>query len=459
MLKQAMVDFIRRHGLIQNGETVLAAVSGGADSVALLRLLSESRDELGVRLCAAHLDHGIRFDSGKDAEFVAGLCEGLRVRCVTEFVDVPGLARRDKLSLEVAARAARWDFLRRTAARLGAGAIATGHHRDDQAETVLIRLVRGSGSDGLRAMSPKDGMIIRPLLWAGHGQLTEYLGSCGQQWREDETNRDLSIARNRIRHLVMPELERLNPKAADAVCRAARLIGRDDDCLGDQVRQACGLVEEREDGLFLPAASALHPAILSRLLRIMALRMGPEYPESLHIEEAMALLGSARNGKAVDWPGGIQARRDAGGLLLCANLPVPRIEPAPLKVPGVTLVPGLGRFLCTLLNAPPADPSAFPAEIQHFDAARFPNEAWVRTRREGDRIVKLGMRGSRKLSDEMIDRKIPKWRRDRIPIIAGRDRVLWMAGYAVAGEAAITADTSATLRIEHMPWTEDDNDG
>lgn len=453
-----MTAYMRRHAMTQPGDTILAAVSGGADSTALLLLLTEAAGPLGLTVRAAHLDHSIRPESGGDAAFVVALCEELHVPCAAGRADVPALARERGLSLEVAAREERWRFLRREAARAGARAIATAHHRDDQAETLLIRLVRGSGAEGLGAMRPCQDGIIRPLFWAEHAALVDYLRSLGRDWREDATNADPGIPRNRIRHIVMPALAPLNPRAAEAIARSAELLRRDDDCLQAMTREAWRCVSESDDGLLLAReAATLHTAILSRLIRHMAARLGAVRDlTSAHIDAAIALITGGRTGASISWPGGLTARLESAGLVLCPRADAAQpLGPVPLHVPGVTCVPGLGRFVCELLKEPPRDPAAFPDNVRHFDAERFPRPAFVRTRREGDRVRRLGAPGSRKLSDDMTDWKISRWRRDRVPLVAGEDEIVWVVGWAVAERTRITGRTGATLRITYTPeWEE-----
>ncbi|MGI5877449.1 MAG: tRNA lysidine(34) synthetase TilS [Christensenellales bacterium] len=453
-----MTAYMRQHAMTQPGDTILAAVSGGADSTALLVLLTEAAGPLGLTIFAAHLDHGIRPESGDDAAFVAALCEELHVPCVVGRADVPALARERGLSLEVAAREERWRFLRHEAARAGARAIATAHHRGDQAETLLLRLVRGSGAEGLGAMRPCQGGVIRPLFWAEHKALVDYLRSRGRTWREDATNADPGIARNRIRHIVMPALAPLNPRVSKAIARSAALLRRDDDCLQALAREAWRHVSESDDGLLLEReAAALHPAVLSRLIRHMAARLGAVRDlTAAHVDAAIALITGSRTGASISWPGGLTARREAAGLALYPHADAAQpIGPVPLHVPGVTCVPGLGRFVCELLGKPPRDPAAFPGNVQHFDAERFPRPAFVRTRREGDRVRRLGAPGSRKLSDDMIDWKISRWHRDRVPLVAGQDEIVWVVGWAVAERTRITERTGATLRITYTPeWEE-----
>ena len=227
---------IRRDGLIQPGDHVLLGVSGGADSVALLVGLQSLAGAGDFRLTCAHLDHRLRgAEAVADARFVEALCSDLAVELVTGRHDVRRHARQQGLSLEMAAREARYDFFARTAKQRDANKIATAHTADDQAETVLLKLARGTGMDGLGGIHPMsrrhDVTLIRPLLGICRPELEAFLQANGQAWREDASNRDLAFLRNRVRHELLPWLtQRLNPRTREALCRSAAII-RDDNAL------------------------------------------------------------------------------------------------------------------------------------------------------------------------------------------------------------------------------------
>ncbi|MEN6368373.1 MAG: tRNA lysidine(34) synthetase TilS, partial [Thermotogota bacterium] len=223
MLERQARDTIEKFGMIPQGTRVVVAVSGGLDSVVLLRILHGLATELGFSITVAHLDHALRADSASDATFVKELGAELNLPVMTERTDVGALAESKRIGIEEAAREARHAFLDRTARDLGAERIALGHTADDQAETILFRLARGTGLEGLRGMNAVSGRIIRPLLYASRASVRRYAESHGLRWREDATNLDLRFSRNRIRQHVLPELRAINPEAVEALQRAGNL--------------------------------------------------------------------------------------------------------------------------------------------------------------------------------------------------------------------------------------------
>ncbi|MDQ2831151.1 MAG: tRNA lysidine(34) synthetase TilS, partial [Chloroflexota bacterium] len=220
-------DYILRHTIFAAGDTVVVAVSGGADSLCLLYVLHDVSPTLGLRLHVAHLDHTLRPGSADDAAYVAAQARVLGLPYTVERVDVAGLARRERLSIETAARAARYGFLRAVAAQTGTRIISTGHTRDDQAETVLMSLARGGGLNGLAGMAPRRTDIARPLLEIGHAEALAYCAARGLTPREDESNRSPLYRRNRMRHEVLPVLDQIYPGAGANIARAARLLAAD----------------------------------------------------------------------------------------------------------------------------------------------------------------------------------------------------------------------------------------
>ena len=303
--------------LLPRVSPVLAAVSGGGDSVALLHLLSRLAPRRGLRIVAAHLDHALRRGSTGDRRFVERLCHELDIPCIAERHPVVEQRRRDE-SVEEAARRVRRDFLLEVAARTGCDRIATGHTLDDQAETVLMRLVRGAGATGLLGMSP-DGSppFVRPLLGLERQALRAWLARQGLEHREDPTNRRPGADRNRVRARILPVIAReLNPRAAHHLVAAAGRL-REDALLLDQ------MAADALDGARLAASTyetaafvrAPHP-IAARMVRLALVRAGadPRRISSRHVEAVLALCGS-RSAARVDLPGHLHARRQRGGRL------------------------------------------------------------------------------------------------------------------------------------------------
>jgi tRNA(Ile)-lysidine synthase len=323
-LLQRVRKTIERHQLWPEGSRVLIGLSGGSDSVALVFLLRELAEHGGFSIAGlAHLNHTLRPSADGDEAFCRGLAERLHLRILVERADVKGYAQGRNLSLEDAARRIRYDFMERAADILGADRIAVGHTQDDQAETFLLKLMRGAGLTGLAGIYPRRGRVIRPLLDVSRADLRSDLSQRGERWIEDETNDDLENPRNRVRHVVLSELDAAaGGPTRPAIARAAGLI-RDDgqwlDELADQ--RYLALADERPDGVELDAsaATAEPPAIRRRVL-LRALRAGAGNREIGfdHVEAAMSVLAGTCGG--VDFPGGrMELRR--GKLVLIQQKP------------------------------------------------------------------------------------------------------------------------------------------
>jgi tRNA(Ile)-lysidine synthase len=312
--------YIQTHEMLPAGSRVLVGVSGGADSMALLHILNAFKDGLGITLAAAHMNHGIRAEADGDEHFVRDACAELGVPFIPGRADVPALARERSVSLEVAARQARHAFFRSAMEEGGFSILALAHHRGDQAETVLMRLVRGTGARGLGAMAPvEENGIIRPLLCAGREEIRQYCAENNIAWREDASNADTTIPRNWVRHTLPPLIsERLNPAAEDALCRAAELLRQDEECLNAMAERALAGAQPRANGgVSVPVLdlAGLHPAVRSRALRLLIARAGLRADvEQCTVDAAAALLGGGMSGRRADLGAGFTALREGGTL-------------------------------------------------------------------------------------------------------------------------------------------------
>lgn len=324
-LQAAVRRSLREFGVPAPGETVVAALSGGADSVALLHALHSAAPRMGFRVVAAHLDHGLRAGSGADAAFCRNLCERLGVSVHMGSADVRGRARREHAGLEDAARKERYAFLRKVAWQEGAAAVALGHTRDDQAETLLLRLLRGSGSAGLGSIRARRGDLIRPLLAISRADVLAHLAAHGLDWREDASNADLAIARNRVRHELLPYLEaRVNPQARRTLARTAALLADEAAWFEAEAgRRLPSMSRPVADGIALDRAGlrALAPALARHVLR-RALREagGLRGVSALHVERLLR-LAVARDGarRRLPLPGAREARLAGGQLTIAAG--------------------------------------------------------------------------------------------------------------------------------------------
>lgn len=312
-LAAAVVRSLRDLGTPRPGETVVVALSGGADSVALLDALHETGRRQGFRVVAAHLDHGLRSSSATDAAFCRNLCGRFGVPLHVGTADVRGRAARDGAGLEAAAREERYAFLHLVAESETASAIALAHTRDDQAETFLLRLLRGAGSAGLGAMRMRAGRLIRPLLEVGRQEVLEHLRAHGLEWREDETNADMRFARNRVRHELLPYLERhFNPGVRETLARTAALLSDEHEGVAERARELYRQASRRgPEGVLLDGAmlSGAPRPLARQVVRAALLEAGGlRQVKAAHVERILDVSGRAgRSGRRLPLPGGREA--------------------------------------------------------------------------------------------------------------------------------------------------------
>ena len=406
-------------GLIPPGGGVLCALSGGADSMYLLCRLLEGRERYGWRVCAAHLNHGLRETAGRDEKFVRDWCGRRGVPLAVGFEDVAGYARREGLSLEEAGRTLRYRFLGQAALEAGCPLIATGHHAGDSAETVLMNLIRGCGLKGLAGIPERRDNIVRPMLEVSRGEIEAYLKEHGVPHVEDETNDDVNYTRNKVRHQLLPLLEELNPQAAAHIAAAARRLREDEEELS---RQAAPLAAE---GLDIPDGVALPVRVLREAPRPLALRACAGLLEraglgaqAVHLERVLALALGDDPSAGADLPGG-RAYRQYELLVLAPGAdPEP---PAPAQLREGAQAWGERRIWCT-----PA-PCPAKAYISPWEFYLRPEAYLVRPRREGDRLT-LGRRPEKTVKKLMIEGKVPARRRARVPVLALGGRAAAVGG-------------------------------
>ncbi|ORJ63050.1 tRNA lysidine(34) synthetase TilS [Geothermobacter hydrogeniphilus] len=407
------------------GTRLVVACSGGADSMALLQLLALAAPALDLHLVVAHLDHGLRPESGEDARFVVAQADRLGLQCFVEREDVAGAAAGG--NLEAVARRVRRSFLRRVAERTDCSRIALGHHRDDQAETVLFRILRGCGTTGLAAMAPCDPPFLRPLLGFSRDQLRAFLRDRQLAWREDRSNRDLARTRNRLRHQVLPLLSEIQSDAPGKLAELAARAGRDEDYWRQMVDDWTGFhVHSEADGAWLSLASLAqqHPALRQRIWLQLLRRYGgrDDYGE-VHLIACERLLEAARPQLAVDLPGLWVARRYDRVLLRRQPPEIPGEWQIEVAAPGVYPLPG-GRFLRLAYAEKGRSPGENEVEFS-ADQIRFP--LWLRNRRPGDRFYPCGAPGQRKLKDYFIAARLSHEQRAGQALLVG-DRILWVVG-------------------------------
>lgn len=449
MLREAVAATIDHYAMIERGQTVLVAVSGGPDSLTLLDVLANLAAERDLRLAVAHLDHGLRPDSADDADFVAGVAASLGLDCVRERVDLPAILADSGESPEAVARSVRYAFLARAAAAIGADRIALGHNADDQAETVIMRLLRGSGSDGLAGIPPVRLPYCRPLIRTPRAAIEEYCRQRDLHPRLDSTNAEPIYLRNRLRHQLLPQMREYNPRLTESLGELAERLRAEAAYLRDAAEAAlAGL--QNADGLDSAALASCPTALQRVVLRVYHGRETGELPMAYHHIERLRELITAQRGQH-QLPGGNIARVEYGRLtIIPADTGSDAFSIAP-AIPGLTRLP-TGETLLAWATRPAAATFATAnAQRQAFlDGAAVPDGVVIRTRHPGDRMRIAGV-GSKKLQDVLIDAKVPRRRRERLPLLACGGDILWVPGIRVAESVAITPSTRDVLAFQLVP--------
>ncbi|MDY3711780.1 MAG: tRNA lysidine(34) synthetase TilS [Agathobaculum sp.] len=413
-----MLDTVRRtiadYQMLAPGEPVLCALSGGADSTALLRALLA----LGYPVRAYHLNHCLRGqEAERDEAFCRALCGALGVPLTAERVDIRGEAARSGQSIETAARRVRYT---RLAALAQGGKIATAHTADDQIETMLFHLARGTGPRGLAGIPPVRGQIIRPLIEAERADIEAYLAALGQVFVTDSTNQTDDYTRNRIRHGVVPLLREINPALSDAAARLGRLLRQDDACLTEQARDLTDAAAEGEGAWRVSVLRAAHPAIRSRALRRLAAVCGVPARDfaAVHVRSLEQLLETDDPSAVCSLPYGYRAWREYELLRISrAEMPAPLVEVL-LSVPFAGAVwDGRVRLCIRQLEKNEVFYKTFNTFCVDCGTISF-GTLCVRPRRTGDRLRLTANGGSRSLKKLMIDRRIPRQRRAQLAVIA-----------------------------------------
>lgn len=463
-LRRRVLDTIHRHGLCAPGDTLIVAVSGGADSVVLLDLLAGLPD-FSLSLVVAHLNHCLRgAESDGDEQFVAELAAVRDLPFETCRVDVRALAAEQGLSPEEAGREARYTFFGKLRRKYGAAAVATAHHGDDQAETFLLRLLRGAGGTGLGCMPFRNGRgVIRPLLEMSRHDLHRYLRERGLSWREDSSNRDTTLLRNRVRHELLPLLETYNPEMRRRLAATADLLTEENRLLERMAAEAFARIcRQNSDGWACDIGALLREprGLRRRLLRLVLARLagGPVQVSSRHIEALEQMLASPRPNARLALPRRITALREYGTLLLF-HAPAGQAATPDLVIggPGRYPLPG-GGWLTVSTATFPETGSIVPEFHALFDPAAAPFPWLVRTFRPGDRIRLPGMTGRKKLKDLFIDDKIPRSRRQRLPLLfSGDGELLWIVGLRRSCAALPGAASSHTLQAVVESGSMDDH--
>jgi tRNA(Ile)-lysidine synthase len=454
MLKQ-ISQFIRANNLFATGDTLVVAVSGGADSVALLDILVSLRD-LRLKLVVAHLNHMLRGEeSAGDEEFVRNLAESYGLPFVLRRADVEEIARQERRSLEDAGRSARYALFDEVAATHRACSVALAHHADDQAETVLLRLLRGAGGSGLCAMAPRSaGRYVRPLLAVSRSEIEVYLRKRGIAWRNDSSNGDGSFLRNRVRHELIPFLRGYNPSISRRLSATAEALAADEEFLDAATKEAFArhaVSSADRVTLSVPGARSEPRGIRLRLYRRAVLQAKGDLARISfrHLQALERLIFSAAPHQTLTLPDAVRAERCYEEVAFSSIE-----ESSPLlhgdiflDSPGIYPLPGWGTLSVDFAHHP-GELKSTPATTAYFDLEQAPFPWRIRGFRPGDRFSPFGMTGHKKVKELFIDSKIPLSARRLIPLLFCGETLLWVGGVRRSSAASLTERTITTVRVE-----------
>ena len=446
---------IRKHRLFGPDDTVIVALSGGADSTAMLDILTRLPG-YNLRLIVGHLNHHLRgVESDADEEFCRQLAAGYKIPFESKGVDVMGIAKSGGMNLEDAGRRARIYFLSQLRERHGATAVAVAHHADDQAETILMRLIRGSGMTGLSGMPYRNSSsFVRPLLNISRSDIEQYLQRHSLKWREDASNRDTTFLRNRIRHELLPLLEGYNPAIRSTLSSTASVISGDETLLDELTEQAfsrscrmvggtvvCGVRELLE----------LSPPLRRRVLRhgFKNLVGNLEGLSLRHSDSICDMLDSPRPNSRLALPQSVTVAREYDQLSFMQTSVTVR-ESAPdilVTAPGDYHLPG-GGLLTVEISEPPGDYSTLSPDTVFINPGKAGFPWLLRTFRPGDRIVPFGMSGRKKVKEIFIDRKIPLSERKKIPLLFSGSDLIWIAGVCASELCRVDDSSGVTVRVK-----------
>jgi len=454
-LKAKVLNTIHKHRMILPDEKIILAVSGGPDSTALLYLMYDLRDELKCSLHIAHLNHNLRGEeSVADAEFVKEQAQKLGLPITVESLDVKSMISKE--SLESGARRIRYEFYEKAMSEIHANKVVLGHTADDQAETVIMRFLRGSGTKGLSGIPPiRDNIYIRPLIETSRAEVEEYLQSLNITPRWDSSNLSTEYERNKIRHELIPILElNYSPNIKHILQQTADILREEDDFLTQQVRLAMDECIHHQNShsidINIPDLRKYHIALQRRILRLAIENLLGDLNryDFDHLVTLMNLIDN-NTGKAISLPRGIIAERVYDKIIISLESFQQSSEPFDyiIDVPDEMEISDLGLSVRTVLSKSDCMTYSKDKFQKTFDYEKIKGNLHLRSRRNGDRFQPLGVFGTKKLKDFFIDEKVPRSQRDNVPILTDGNNILWIVGYQIDDRFKVTTKTKTELNV------------
>ncbi len=448
-------QYIREQKLIGEGQDIGAAVSGGPDSMALLVCLCSLATQHGFRVVCIHFEHGIRGESSlRDAEFVEAYCDERDIPLFMGAADVPALAAEWGIGEESAAKRAREEYMNSLVQAGYVQCIATGHHLDDSAESVLMHILRGSGLCGLAGIHSRYGNFVRPLLCTNRNAILDYLHTNSIPYVQDETNSDCRYTRNYVRNVLLPGIEEhINPNVSAALNRLSVLAEQDSGFIEQQATEAFQtLAEKTSETVRMDAArlADLHPAIAGRVVRKACHSLYVVQDIELqHVNAVLNLARTGRTGARVNLSRSLYAELEYGTLILgFTGREVNYSFEIPFDCGNVNRLPDGDYMVCTVVES--YNPDNRNPYCECFDADKLPQNMVLRTRHAGDAIRPLAGSGGKKLKDYFIDKKLPRDQRNQIPLLAAGSEIIWVVGHVISDSYKVDSATCRILEIEYV---------
>lgn len=439
-----VIDYIKENKLIKPGEIIGVACSGGRDSISLLHYLNSIKHELDCEVVAINVDHGIRQTSAFDTEFVMQFCKDHKIRAYKFKGEALKVAKEEKLTVEQAARKVRYGIFETVIQKGVCEKIALAHHMYDQAETVLLNIIRGAGLKGARGMEPiRDGIYIRPLLATPRENIMAYIDEFGLEYVEDETNKDTTYSRNYLRNIVLPALRKHFKGVDRSLVNFAELCAKDDDFISSQIDT--NTMIETKDFVKIPLTYFYKDeAIVNRILMKVFERFSHQDFERRHVDIVRHFALEADNGNMISLPFKVKALKEYDYIIIGYIKKKENIGSYPFQS-GKLKIEGYGTIRSTSSKV-----KTEPKIHQHIvDADKIPTTAAWRFRQEGDVFSPLGLGGSKKLKDYFIDKKVPQRMRNEIPVLADGNKILAIADIEIADELKVTEDSQRLYKINY----------
>lgn len=458
-MKELVKKTIKEYNLIDEKDKIVVGVSGGHDSMALLYVLESLKQEMNFEITVAHINHGVRgLESDGDEEYVKTICCDLGIAFYSHKVNMDEYAKIHKMTSEEAGREIRYTFFRKIVAEVGATKIAVAHNKNDQAETLLLRFMRGTGVDGLRGMEYKNDNVIRPLLAVERDDIEEF---CEEQCidpRIDKTNFMPIYGRNKVRLELIPFIEKtFNSGIINTLFRTSEIMKTDSDFLEQQTQaEFKNSLKSREGNRITLDSEKLknmHEAIASRVIRssIEKLNYNLKGIERKHIEDIIGLVTSNKTGKSIDIGNSMTVKTSYTDLILEKNQDMEQVDYIhKIKIDNIIYIPELDiKIKANVYSKSDVNIDFNNPFLKCFDYDNIKSEIYIRNRKDGDRFVPIGMKGHKKLKDFFIDEKIPKEKRNMLPLILDGETIIWVVGYRTSENYKVSSNTKKVLVLEY----------